>query len=45
MLIIGVTPIGRTTVATLHLNREGVVNLRRLLVVTGKHPPHSLPEK
>jgi hypothetical protein len=37
--IIGLTPTGRATVATLHLNREGVVNLRRLLVLVGLHPP------
>jgi 5-methylcytosine-specific restriction endonuclease McrA len=41
-LIIGVTPTGRATIATLQLNREGIVNLRRLLVMTGKHPPQSL---
>src|SRR3712207_5805062 len=29
--MIGLTPSGRATVATLLLNREGVVNLRRLL--------------
>jgi hypothetical protein len=38
-LILGLTPIGRATVARLQLNREGVVNLRRLLRRIGKHPP------
>ena len=38
-LIIGLTPTGRATIEALHLNREGVVNLRRLLLLTGKHPP------
>ena len=38
-LVIGLTPVGRATVAALHLNREGVVNLRRLLRMAGKHPP------
>jgi hypothetical protein len=38
-LIIGLTPTGRATVAALHLNRDGVVNLRRLLYAVGKHPP------
>ena len=38
-LIIGLTPIGRATIAALHLNRQGVINLRRLLLLTGKHPP------
>lgn len=38
-LIIGLTPIGRATITALHMNREGVINLRRLLLLTGKHPP------
>jgi hypothetical protein len=38
-LIIGLTPIGRTTVAELLLNRDGVVNLRRVLYTHGEHPP------
>jgi hypothetical protein len=37
--IIGLTPTGRATVAALFLHREGVVNLRRLLYMIGKHPP------
>lgn len=37
--LIGLTPTGRATVAALALNREGVVNLRRLLTATGQHPP------
>ena len=40
-LIIGLTATGRATVETLHLNREGVVNLRRLLYTAKKHPPQS----
>lgn len=40
-LIIGVTAAGRATVETLYLNREGVVNLRRLLYTAKKHPPKS----
>jgi hypothetical protein len=36
--ILGVSPTGRGTV-TLHLNREGLVNLRRVLYATRKHPP------
>jgi hypothetical protein len=39
MLMIGLTPTGRATVDTLHLNRDGVVNLRRLLYAIGQHPP------
>jgi len=38
-LIFGLTPIGRATVEKLQLNREGVVNLRRVLAQIGKHPP------
>jgi hypothetical protein len=38
-LIIGITPIGRATVADLELNREGVTNLRRILRAEGQHPP------
>jgi 5-methylcytosine-specific restriction endonuclease McrA len=38
-LIIGVTPIGRATVDALQLNRVGLVNLRRVLVRVGEHPP------
>lgn len=38
-LVIGLTPRGRATVETLQLNREGVVNLRRVLYGIGEHPP------
>ena len=38
-VIIGLTPTGRATVAALHLNREGLVNLRRVLYAAGEHPP------
>jgi len=38
-LIIGLTPSGRATVDLLQLNRSGVVNLRRLLIRNGEHPP------
>lgn len=38
-LIIGLTPTGRSTVKALQLNREGVVNLRRVLYAIGEHPP------
>jgi hypothetical protein len=37
--IIGLTPTGRSTVEVLQLNREGVVNLRRVLYAMGEHPP------
>ncbi len=39
LFIQGLTPIGRATVEVLHLNRKGVVNLRRLLKLAGEHPP------
>jgi len=35
----GLTPTGRATVEKLKLNRETVVNLRRLLREIGEHPP------
>jgi HNH endonuclease len=38
-LIVGLTPIGRATIICLKLNRLGLVNLRKLLVAFGKHPP------
>lgn len=38
-LIIGLTATGRATVATLRLNRPGVVNLRHVLVTVNAHPP------
>lgn len=38
-LIVGLTPTGRATVDALLLNRDGVVNLRRLLYLHGEHPP------
>lgn len=37
--ILGLTPTGRATVDALHLNREGLVNLRRILFASGEHPP------
>lgn len=44
-LIIGITPTGRATVEELGLNREGLVNLRRILYQAGEHPPIFLDEK
>ncbi len=37
--MIGLTTIGRATIDCLKLNREGVVNIRRLTVMSGEHPP------
>lgn len=44
-IIVGITPTGRATVEVLHLNREGLVNLRRILYIMGEHPPEELWEK
>jgi 5-methylcytosine-specific restriction endonuclease McrA len=38
-LIEGSNPPGRATVETLHLNREELVNLHRVLHSLGEHPP------
>ena len=38
--IIGISPIGRATIEALKLNRNGLLNLRRLLKTAGEHPPH-----
>ncbi|MBI3757151.1 MAG: HNH endonuclease [Deltaproteobacteria bacterium] len=43
--MIGLTPIGRATIAALQLNRPGLVNLRRALYAIGEHPPESLNQK
>lgn len=41
--ILGLTNIGRATIATLKMNRPNVVNLRFALYVIGYHPPkHTL---
>ncbi len=37
--IVGISNIGRTTVKSLQLNRIGLVNIRRLLLLDGSHPP------
>ncbi|PZD73981.1 hypothetical protein C1752_01810 [Acaryochloris thomasi RCC1774] len=37
--LIGTTAIGRATIETLKLNRTGVVNLRKLLILARLHPP------
>jgi 5-methylcytosine-specific restriction endonuclease McrA len=38
-LVVGKTPTGRATIERLKLNREGVINLRRVLSQMGEHPP------
>lgn len=37
--IIGISPTGRATIEALQLNRQGVVNLRRVLYEMAEHPP------
>lgn len=37
--LLGLTPTGRATIDRLQLNRDGVVNLRRVLYSIGEHPP------
>lgn len=38
--VIAITPIGRVTLARLHVNRVGAVNIRRALLALGEtHPP------
>ena len=39
-MIMGKSPCGRATVDTLKLNRQGVMNLRRVLAASGFHPPN-----
>ncbi|NJM49284.1 MAG: HNH endonuclease [Alkalinema sp. RU_4_3] len=38
-IVVGRTAIGRAKVERLHLNREGVVNLRQMLRKFDRHPP------
>ena len=38
-VMLGLTPAGRATIAALHLNRPGLVNLRRVLFAISEHPP------
>jgi hypothetical protein len=37
--IIGISPIGRATIDRLYLNRQGVINFRRVLRAMNLHPP------
>lgn len=38
-IIVGITPTGRATVNRLELNRLGLLNLRKIMIATGVHPP------
>jgi hypothetical protein len=44
LYVIGRTPAGRASVATLKMNRVGLVNLRRILFLAGEHPPGEMRE-
>ena len=37
--LIGISPSGRATIEALHLNRRGIINMRRVLLLVGLHPP------
>jgi hypothetical protein len=37
--MVGLTAIARATINALQLNRSGVLNMRRLLLMAGLHPP------
>ena len=43
VFVVGLTPTGRATVDRLQLNRLGVVNLRQVLRLAGKHPRVAWP--
>ena len=47
LILIGLTPTGRATIARLDLNRYNVLGLREILVPAGIHPPddHSTYEE
>jgi hypothetical protein len=38
--VVGLTAIGRATINALQMNRAGVVNMRKLLLMAGLHPPN-----
>ena len=38
-LLTNMTPEGRTTIATLRMNRPATARVRRLWVAMGEHPP------
>ena len=40
--IMGITSTGRATVDALQLNRDGLINLRRILFAVGLHPPPNI---
>jgi HNH endonuclease len=43
LLILGLTAVGRSTIATLALNRERVINIREADKAIARHPPADDP--
>jgi HNH endonuclease len=43
-IMIGLTDIGRATIAELQINRSGLVNLRQAFYLLGKHPPKAMQD-
>jgi hypothetical protein len=43
LFVVGLTPIGRTTVEALELNRERVINIRAADRIVKRHPPSGDP--
>ncbi|MFH1634429.1 MAG: HNH endonuclease signature motif containing protein [Chloroflexota bacterium] len=41
--IVGLTPVGRATIAALDLNRERVTNIRSVDIAVDRHPPSDDP--
>lgn len=39
LIAVGLTPVGRVTVELLELNRKGLINRRKALLIFGTHPP------
>jgi hypothetical protein len=37
--IVGISPTGRATIVRLNVNRENLINLRKVLAAAGLHPP------
>lgn len=37
--MLGITSIGRATIELFQTNREGVTNMRRVLIIMNEHPP------
>lgn len=45
LLVIGLTSMGRATIATLELNRERIINIRAADTEVGRHPPDGDPKQ